>query len=319
MAGPDEVVGDEQADVAGPRDRDTHQSSPPDSMCACNSSTAATSDTNTSTSPSWPIMSLVTICALPNRVTAVSQNRPGRLRSASFFPTALGGICRSISPTAPVGSTQSLPDLRRQQTTQHLVGRPRDGGDGRDAEPLVDQRAARVVDAGDDVLDAVGLACDAGAEDVGVVAAGDRRERAGLVDAGDREVVAVEAEADDGLAAEVVGQTAERARVLVDDGHGVVRLFECAGQLAAHPAAADDDDVHLASCSPWREGRDATARAARCAHGAGQIAVMQRGRDAGIPASRRPGGMLIAVRARSAARAGTDRRPRSRNGSCSTR
>ena len=196
-------------------------------------------------------MSLVTICALPNRVTAVSQNRPGRLRSASFLPDRLGRDLPLDQPDRAGRVDPVAPDLRRQQTTQHLVGRPRNGGDGRDPEPLVDQRAARVVDAGDDVLDAVGLACDAGAEDVGVVAAGDRRERAGLVDAGGREVIAVEAEADDGLAAEVLRETAEGARVLVDDGHGVVHLFECAGQLAAHPAAADDDDVHLASCSTW--------------------------------------------------------------------
>ncbi len=70
-----------------------------------------------------------------------------------------------------------------QEPPQHLVGRPRDGRDRRDAEPLVDERAARVVDAGDDALDAVRLACDPGAQDVGVVAVRHGREGAGLVDA----------------------------------------------------------------------------------------------------------------------------------------
>ena len=58
VAGAHEIVGDEQPDVAGARDRDAHQCSPPASMCACNSSVAATSETNTSTSPSWPTMSV---------------------------------------------------------------------------------------------------------------------------------------------------------------------------------------------------------------------------------------------------------------------
>ena len=71
-----------------------------------------------------------------------------------------------------------------------------------------------------------------------------------LLDPGLLEVVAVEAEADDGGPGEVGGQAAERPGVLVDDGDAVVRLLEGAGQLAADPAAADDDDVHdSASCS----------------------------------------------------------------------
>ena len=68
-------------------------------------------------------------------------------------------------------------------------------------------------------------------------------------------MVAVEAETDDGLAAEPGRQTAKRSVVLVDDGHGVTAGFECAGQFASDPAAPDDDDVHgLASRCPadWR-------------------------------------------------------------------
>ena len=40
MAGAHEIVGDEEPDVPGAGDRDPHQCSPPDSMCACNSSVA---------------------------------------------------------------------------------------------------------------------------------------------------------------------------------------------------------------------------------------------------------------------------------------
>jgi hypothetical protein len=46
---------------------------------------------------------------------------------------------------------------------------------------------------------------------------------------------------------EALRQAPERARDFVDDGHGVAPLLERARQLAPHPAAADDDDVHHAS------------------------------------------------------------------------
>jgi len=57
----------------------------------------------------------------------------------------------------------------REEAPEHLIGRPGDGGDRRDAEPLVDLRSPRVVDAGHDVRDLERLAGDAGGEDVGVV------------------------------------------------------------------------------------------------------------------------------------------------------
>ena len=72
----------------------------------------------------------------------------------------------------------------RKQPAEHLVGGPGDRGDRGYAEPFVDLGAARVVDAGDDVVDAELLARDTRGDDVGVVAAGDRRERVGVLDAG---------------------------------------------------------------------------------------------------------------------------------------
>ena len=190
-----------EPDVAGAGDRDPHQSSPPASMCACSSSSGVHRRRRTRARrlPGRPCR-CVTICALPKRVTAVSQNRPGRLSMRrACWPTAFGGICAlDEADAARWGRSSRCATSSGQQPAQHLVGGPRDGRDRRDAEPLVDQRAARVVDAGDDVLDPVGLAGDAGAQDVGVVAAGHRGEGAGLVDARRGEVVAVEAEADDG-------------------------------------------------------------------------------------------------------------------------
>ena len=67
-----------------------------------------------------------------------------------------------------------------QHPAQHVVDRPGDGRHGGDAEALEDLRSPRVVDAGDDARDLVGLPGDAGAEDVGVVAACDSGERAGV-------------------------------------------------------------------------------------------------------------------------------------------
>ena len=77
-------------------------------------------------------------------------------------------------------------------------------------EPLVDHRPPRVVDAGDDLLDAEVLPGDAGDEDVGVVAAGHRGDGAGLLDAGLDQPVAVEADALHGLPGEVGAEPVER-------------------------------------------------------------------------------------------------------------
>ena len=76
---------------------------------------------------------------------------------------------------------------------QDLVRAPAHGRDGGDAEPLIDLRAAGIVDPGHDVRDVERLAGHAGGQDVGVVAAGDRREGVRLGDAGLLEGVPVEA------------------------------------------------------------------------------------------------------------------------------
>jgi hypothetical protein len=112
---------------------------------------------------------------------------------------------------------------------------------------LVDERAPRVVDARDHVLDPEVLAGDARGEDVGVVTVGHCGERARALDAGLDEVVAVEAEADDRAAREAAGQATERPRVLVDDGDGVPRLLERLREFGTHSTTPHDDDVHGAS------------------------------------------------------------------------
>ena len=84
-----------------------------------------------------------------------------------------------------------------QQPAQHLVGGPAHGRHGGDAQPLVDLGAPRVVDPGDDVLDAERLPGHPRGDDVGVVAAAHRGEGLGLLDAGLEQGVLVEADAGD--------------------------------------------------------------------------------------------------------------------------
>ena len=142
-----------------------------------------------------------------------------------------------------------------QHPAQHLVGGPLHGGHRGDAEPLVDLGAARVVDAGHDLLDAERLAGHPGRDDVGVVAAGDRREGVGALDAGLLEDGLVEAVAGDLVAVEGRAEPPERVGVAVDDRHGVVAVLEAAGQRRADPAAAHDHDVHAANAYRAASGR----------------------------------------------------------------
>ena len=66
----------------------------------------------------------------------------------------------------------------------------------------------------------------------------------GTLDAGRLEGLAIEADALDGLAAELGTQLPEGVGVLVDDGDGMTHLVEPMGQERPDSAAAEDDDVH---------------------------------------------------------------------------
>ena len=149
----------------------------------------------------------------------MSQKLSGPVEQRELLADGLGRDLAFDEADLAGGVDPVAAGLGREQPAQHLIGGPRHGRDRRDAEPLVDQGPPGVVDPRDDVLDAVGLAGDPGAQDVGVVAARHRREGLGLGDAGGLEVVAVEPEADDFGPGEVGGQAAERPCVLVDDGH----------------------------------------------------------------------------------------------------
>ena len=143
---------------------------------------------------------------------------------------------------------------------QHPLDGPADGGDGGDAEALVDGGPALVVDAGHDALDAEELTGRAGHEDVRVVAVGDRGERAGPLDAGGDQDVAVEADAHEGLAREVLGESTEGRWLAVDHRHGVTLTHEGGGQTGTDPTTPDDDDVHVRNTSTARAGTAADPR-----------------------------------------------------------
>ena len=109
---------------------------------------------------------------------------------------------------------------------------------------MVDRRPAGVVDAGHDPLDAEVLAGDPSDEHVGVVAARHRRHRGRPLDPRLDQPVAVEPDALDGLAAEVVAEPVERLAPAVDDRHGVPEVEQGVAERRAHAPASDDHDVH---------------------------------------------------------------------------
>ena len=165
-----------------------------------------------------------------------------------------------------------------QHAAQHVVDRPGHGRHGGDAEALEDLRSPRVVDAGHDARDLVGLPGDAGTKDVGVVSACDSRQRPGVLGAGLFEVVPVEPVAHDTLARPVRRQPAERTGHLVDDGDGVAGVGQLNGEAGADSSATYDDYVH-----------GTIEHAGILRHNSRALPVR---RDRGLSASTRPGGHL---------------------------
>ena len=145
------------------------------------------------TSPSWARRAGETIWATPRRVSAATRATPVALEADERVAGPGGGhdpldeahLGARVDPLDAVGVGLDA--------TEHPLDRPADGGDGGDAEALVDGGPALVVDAGHDPLDAEELTGRAGHEDVRVVAVGDRGERTGPLDAGGDQDVAVEA------------------------------------------------------------------------------------------------------------------------------
>ena len=212
--------------------------------------------------------------ATPRRLTA-DDPHPARLLELgerAARPRRRRSI-RSTSDTLALGSTHSTAGLVGQDAAQHPLGRPRHGGDGGDAEPLVDGGPAGVVDAGDDSLDAEGLAGHAGDEDVGVVAVGDGGDGARPARCPPRAGGRGRSRCRRSVCPlKSLGRRLKASGRLSMTATVWPRLDEVAGQGGAHPAAADDDDVHwtlssVVSMVRWRE-RAPTACAGSGAAGA---------------------------------------------------
>ena len=121
---------------------------------------------------------------------------PNRVRNATRAPVAASSAAHLLADPALVqrhlhqrrprrtGRASPRRACRRQQRRSSRFAVQRHRGHGRDAEPLVDLGPLGVVDAGDHVRDAERLPGHPGGDDVGVVAAADRREGAGPLDAG---------------------------------------------------------------------------------------------------------------------------------------
>ena len=180
----------------------------------------------------------------PNRVE-VRDPDVGSLLDLGDPVADPAGVEVQLGQDQPAGGFPEIAGqvLFGKDAPQDLVGAPAHRSDGGNAEPLVDLRAAGIVDPGHDVRDVERLTGNAGGQDVGVVAAGDRSEGVRLGDSGLLQRVPVKPDAGDLPAGEALAEPAEGAVVLVDDGHGVAGVLERVRQRCSHPAASHDHEV----------------------------------------------------------------------------
>jgi hypothetical protein len=135
------------------------------------------------------------------------------------------------------------------QVVADLAQRPVGRGHGDDAELLVQGGPPGVVDPGDDPRDPVDIPCHPCGDDVGVVPAGHGDHGVGPGDAGPLEHVAVEADALDGLAGELLAQPLERFGVLVDHGDHLPGRRQPGREPGSNPATANDHHAHAGQAS----------------------------------------------------------------------
>ena len=142
--------------------------------------------------------------ARPPRGPARDRRRPDRRGAAS------PGWCRSARsiPGRPAAGAPGSVDRVDHQP------RPAEGGD---AELRVGLGPDRVVDLGDDLVDAERLGRQLGGHDVAVVALGQGQEDVGALGPGPAEDVLVGAVAPDRLAAEASGRRSKAAVDAVED------------------------------------------------------------------------------------------------------
>ena len=168
-----------------------------------------------------------------------------RVEADSGLPYNLWGSCDGGDHHLAVVDRVLHRDLIRDHLTEDLVGGPPHGRDRMDPETLVDLRPAWVVYAGDDLRDPVVLASDPCGHDIGVITAGNRCKGLRFSDAGPLQHVAVEAEADDHLPAELALEPFEGLPRFIDHDDGMAEFLQIACELRPNTPTAGDDDVHL--------------------------------------------------------------------------
>src|SRR5699024_1845816 len=136
-----------------------------------------------------------------------------------------------------------------QQRTKEPVRGPRNGGDGRDTEPLVDGGSFVVVDTCHHARHVEVLPGNAGGDDVRVVATGHRGERIRLADRSLVEYLAVETDADDLSAAELAAESAKSLAVPVDDRDIMAEPLQRGRERGADTPTPHDDHVQRSASS----------------------------------------------------------------------
>jgi hypothetical protein len=131
-------------------------------------------------------------------------------------------------------------------STKDTLDRPLNRGDRRNTKSFVNRCAALIINSRDDAVDMKELSGSACNQDVGVVAIGNSGKCISSFNTGSTKTCAIEADANDGVSAEVFWQSTECRCLSVDHRNGVTLFDQCGGEARTDSAASNNDDVHFA-------------------------------------------------------------------------
>jgi hypothetical protein len=131
-----------------------------------------------------------------------------------------------------------------QDTSQNLVGLPRNAGNSGDTKTLVHLGATRVVDTRHDGADSEGFTRDAGSQNVRVITARDSCERICALDPRLTQAITIEADPRDCLTLEIWAKSGKCLWVLIDHSDRMTSRIQRLGQLSPDATASHDDYVH---------------------------------------------------------------------------
>jgi hypothetical protein len=130
-------------------------------------------------------------------------------------------------------------------STKDTLDRPLNCGDRGNAKSFVNRGPALIVNTSDDSIDMKELSGGTRNENVGIVAIGNRRKRISSFDTSSTKTCAIEADANDGVSAEVFWQPTKRRCLSVDHRNGVTLFDQCGGETRTDSSASNNDDVHF--------------------------------------------------------------------------